>query len=104
MRALRTFVRQQSSQAGLASIAVATAVCILDVVMGTYAGECEANVRHMRAHVFTLPYILSPVRPHATHDYRFDCIVGWRCVQIRLKTKHATSVHTTKRYKTRLIN
>ena len=33
MRALRTFVRQQSPHTGPASIAVATAVCTLDVVV-----------------------------------------------------------------------
>ena len=45
MRALRTFVRQQSSQTGVASSIVVTAVCFLNVVMATCAASqsCQSN-------------------------------------------------------------
>ena len=43
MRALRTFVRQQSSHTSPASIVVVTAVCLLDAVMAIFARTCEAH-------------------------------------------------------------
>ena len=81
MRALRTFVRQQSSHTGLASIAVVTAVCILDVVMGTHAFGKQAKAT------------------------RAPWLYRWVAVSTHTpEDQYASSVNTTKHYKSWLIN
>ena len=96
MRALRTFVRQQSSNTGPASIVILIAACVLDIVKDMCAETSQANGRHMRAHVVFCP--LGVVSCHLSdHTWlnRTKCrpekvrvlsAMRRQCPHIRLKT------------------